>query len=276
MTCRNRGMTIGLCRALIGCWSLQAQSSHKKSLPLPYLSAQWLQLWDSGGRPTALIPYSMPVRDLIWRGPVGDRSTDIRLRLHYTGQDRSVHDSAWHWRLDSSAVAPQSLVASGYLLLAATTLPKEWALSATDDASRAVIPLPLPHDTSAGAASFELSDLVVGDSVDGAAWHNGQEIIFVSGATNHDRARPLELYYQLRSGVPRTHVSTTVSVSAVIKRGESVAFRLVTADHLNAGLTTVSRTINLARKNPGRYTFRIVVRDPDGTPRTRQQVMNLR
>ena len=72
----------------------------------------------------ALIPYSMPVRELIWRGPVGYRSTDIRLRLQYTGADRAVHDSAWHWRLDSSAIAPRTLVASSYVLLVATGLPR--------------------------------------------------------------------------------------------------------------------------------------------------------
>ena len=106
------------------------------------------------------------------------------------------------------------------------------------------------------ADSLAVSDLVVGRRGSGLLWRRGEDLVALNPLNGFPRDGTAEVYWEVGGLKPAAEYTTTIEVRRQGQGGDA-RLALTFTDHAVSDPTPVTRTIDLKRLDPGRYTVTV-------------------
>ncbi len=219
------------------------------------------RLWDpASGAPIALTTYALKLGELSTTRVDSMTVAPIMFTLRqFVAESGSWSETSVTRRLSLPRHRTEDAELTGFLVTPSSPDVTDWSVIASQ-------PDRLGRSYQLNGAALEpgplmISDLVLGSAEQAVAWQSSGQRVALAPLDAIDRAKPMTLYYQLRSAAPHADANTTVALYRV--SGDSVdprpALQVVFHGPVRQGLNEVDNTVDVTRLEQGAYRLQVLV-----------------
>jgi hypothetical protein len=221
--------------------------------------ARRFRLWDSTGRPIAVVPYRFARQS-----PDRQQATMVTVQLRQWSADQSEsRDTSWTEDV-RQPFGSNATAISGFVVSARTEALANWSWSVrmAQIGGRTMIRMD-DHQTPRDDGQITLSDLVLGESTNSIEWRHGSDTTLLALSNQFDRRAAIHVFYQVRSTMVRDSAVITLTFTNVTDphHGKFV-LRFASTARLVAGVSNRTEVVDLSRVQAGKYRLELQVGDP--------------
>ncbi len=231
-----------------------------------WAAARLHQMWNSAtGQPIALVTFGTRIGELETQKAGDVRTLDPAIGVRTWDARRAAwSDTTVVTHLTFPASASKAAFVTGLMVIPAPAGVSSWSVSVRQSATRRGRTFD-DHHLPLEEGPLALSDLVLGDNIEGLPWSYAGRSIFVAPLGHVTRGEAVQLFYQVRSDRDRPRLRITVVLHRIDGDApeESAAFQLGFETKAESGVTDNAQLLDLSRLEPGSYRLELFAADAE-------------